>query len=130
MLNRGRLSFTAGGRVRVTAAAPVMFADGLPLNEGLLCIALAAPSFYYQGNPFLAPNHQLSYQGADPDRYAPGPLPLAASGSLALDTSGAGVIAKHVAGIPFTAAGRIVCGAPETPPSIRAFSNGFSNGFD
>lgn len=115
MLSLGAFTLDANGRIRNTGGAPTSFCNGIPLagaNNLLTTHFGVAPATFLNGNPLSTPG-ALCCEAADPTNYNQGGLPLTANDRVAVDSTGAGVIAFYNAGLPYTAAGRLVLALPE-----------------
>ena len=134
MLNRGVLSFDAAGRIRIAnAVSPTNFNGGTPTvgttgPASLLCGNNAGPEVYVGGAGYLNSGILCATAVGSVTSYSQGGLPLVASGEVAIDPTGA--ISFYNAGLPYTAAGKLVTAVAEAPVVTGAFSSAFAPAFD
>jgi hypothetical protein len=126
MLVRGLLTFDANGRVRTTQALPEVFNGGTPTIAGLLSFVNGVPIIFRGGLGYFADKSMAGTFSGSVDHYVSG-LAITSSRMLLMSTSAP--IDHYIAGLPLAANGALCIAAPEVPPSLRAFSDGFSNGF-
>jgi hypothetical protein len=106
VVTAGVLNRSANGRIVTTNDAPTEFAGGIPLKNGMLCIALAGlPAFFLAGVGYTANGRLCAAVAGGPANG----LFVNALGQIRVNNAAPSF---YYAGLPVTANGRLAIVAP------------------